>query len=112
MEQVRLGDIDAFEALVERHQRLVNGTIARMLGSNSDVEDISQQVFVRIWKSAPNYVPRAKFTTWLLKITRNLVFNELRRRTRQTHTPLFSESDDGERPIRDERTLAPDAGLA
>ena len=37
---------------------------------------------MRVWKSAKRYVPRAKFTTWLLKITRNLVFNELRRRKR------------------------------
>jgi RNA polymerase sigma factor (sigma-70 family) len=68
----------AFEQLVERHQMLVVGTVGRMLGSNSDVDDIAQQVFIRVWKSAGRYVPRAKFTTWLLKITRNLVFSELR----------------------------------
>ena len=72
------GDTAAFTQLVERHQTLVLGTVARMLGSNSDVEDIAQQVFIRVWKSAGRYVARAKFTTWLLKITRNLVFNELR----------------------------------
>src|SRR2546421_1228460 len=53
-----------------------------MLGSNSDVEDVAQQVFVRVWKSAGRYRPTAKFTTWLLTITRNLVFNEARRRKR------------------------------
>ncbi len=73
------GDTDAFEQLVERHQALVAGTVARMLGNNADVEDIAQQVFIRVWKNASRYVPRAKFTTWLLTITRNLVFNELRR---------------------------------
>src|SRR5207249_8768586 len=78
MRLVGRGDTSAFENLVERHQSLVTGTVARMLGSNSDVEDIAQQVFIRVWKSARRYVPRAKFTTWLLKITRNLVFNELR----------------------------------
>src|ERR1700730_17336777 len=75
-------DRAAFEELIERHQALVVGTVARMLGSNSDVEDIAQQVFVRVWRSAGRYVPRAKFTTWLLKITRNLVFNEMRRTKR------------------------------
>src|SRR5205807_2363250 len=63
------GDAQAFEQLIEKHQALVAGTVARMLGSSSDVEDIAQQVFIRVWKSAPRYVPRAKFTTWLLKIT-------------------------------------------
>ena len=111
MQLVRAGDMAAFEELVERHQRLVVGTVARMLGNNSEVEDIAQQVFVRVWKSAQRYVPSAKFTTWLLKITRNLVFNELRRRSRHTQLPLQVESEDNERPIRDERSLAPDASL-
>lgn len=111
MQLVGAGDTVAFEELVERHQRLVVGTVARMLGSNSDVEDIAQQVFVRVWKSARRYVPRAKFTTWLLKITRNLVFNELRRRSRHPNLPLQVESDEEERPIKDERATAPDTAL-
>jgi RNA polymerase sigma-70 factor (family 1) len=104
------GDTGAFEQLVERHQRLVVGTVSRMLGNNSEAEDIAQQVFVRVWKSANRYVPRAKFTTWLLKITRNLVFNELRRRSRHAQVPLQTELEE-ERPIRDERGVAPDASL-
>ena len=111
MQLVSAGDTVAFKELVERHQRLVAGTVARMLGSSSDVEDIAQQVFVRVWKSAKRYVPRAKFTTWMLKITRNLVFNELRRRSRHAHLPLQVEPEDEERPIRDERATAPDAAL-
>src|SRR5438876_11046244 len=92
MRLVSGGDATAFEQLVERHQALVAGTVARMLGSNSDVEDIAQQVFIRVWKSAGRYVARAKFTTWLLKITRNLVFNELRRTKRRAQVPLESEA--------------------
>jgi RNA polymerase sigma-70 factor (ECF subfamily) len=111
MELVSAGDTGAFEDLVERHQRLVWGTVARMLGSNSDVEDIAQQVFVRVWKSAIRYVPRAKFTTWLLKITRNLVFNELRRRSRHAQLPVLGESEETARPIADERATPPDASL-
>lgn len=111
MQLVSAGEAGAFEELVERHQRLVVGTVARMLGNNSDAEDIAQQVFVRVWKSARRYVPRAKFTTWLLKITRNLVFNELRRRSRHAQLPLRVETEDEERPIRDDRATAPDASL-
>jgi RNA polymerase sigma-70 factor (ECF subfamily) len=82
-----------------------------MLGNTSDAEDIAQQVFVRVWKSAKRYVPRAKFTTWLLKITRNLVFNELRRRSRHPQVPLQAEAEEEERPIRDENAVAPDAAM-
>src|SRR6266403_5526130 len=111
MKLVSHGDTSAFETLVERHQSLVGGTVARMLGSNSDVEDIAQQVFIRVWKSARRYVPRAKFTTWLLKITRNLVFNELRRTRRHAHVPIQTESEAEEIPLKDETSPMPDASL-
>lgn len=109
MRLVARGDTAAFEHLIERHQALVVGTVGRMLASNSDVEDIAQQVFIRVWKSAGRYVPRAKFTTWLLKITRNLVFNELRRSKRRAHIPIQMDPDTEERPLKDESVQAPDA---
>jgi len=80
MARIREGDMDAFRLLVETHQARVIGTISKMLGSDAESEDLAQQVFIRIWKSAPRYKPTAKFTTWLFRITRNLVFNELRRK--------------------------------
>ena len=111
MRLVARGDTVAFEKLIERHQSLVVGTVARMLGSNSDVEDIAQQVFIRVWKSASRYVPRAKFTTWLLKITRNLVFNEMRRAKRRAHAPLQPEPNVEEMQLKDESNPSPDASL-
>jgi RNA polymerase sigma-70 factor, ECF subfamily len=111
MQLVAGGDTSAFEKVIERHQALVAGTAARMLGSNSDVEDIAQQVFIRVWKSARRYVPRAKFTTWLLKITRNLVFNELRRAKRRAQVSLQPEPGAEEIPLKDEANPAPDTSL-
>jgi len=111
MRLVSGGDVTALEQLIERHQALVAGTVARMLGSNSDVEDIAQQVFIRVWKSAGRYVARAKFTTWLLKITRNLVFNEMRRAKRHPHLPVQIEPEADEIPLKDEATATPDARL-
>ena len=111
MRLVAQGDTRAFEELIEKHQALVAGTVARMLGSNSEVEDIAQQVFIRVWKSARRYVPRAKFTTWLLKITRNLVFNELRRTRRHAQVPLQADPGAEEIPLKDEINPAPDASL-
>ena len=88
MMRVRGGDRAAFAELVACHQQRVVGTVARMLGADaSDAEDIGQQVFLRVWKSAARYEPTAKFTTWLYTILRHLVFNELRRRK---HRPVSS----------------------
>ena len=75
MANVAEGDLEAFESLVEMHQHAVVGTVAKMLGNASDAEDIAQQVFIRVWKSAARYKPSAKFTTWLFTITRNLVLS-------------------------------------
>lgn len=111
MELIGAADESAFEKLIERHQALVLGTVARMLGNNSEVEDIGQQVFIRVWKNAKRYEPRAKFTTWLLKITRNLVFNEMRRHKRHPLVVLEGESESDERRFRDERSPTPAASL-
>jgi RNA polymerase sigma-70 factor (ECF subfamily) len=108
MRLVGRGDTAAFAELVQRHQALIIGTVARMLGSNSDVEDIAQQVFVRVWRNAARYAPRAKFTTWLLKITRNLVFNEMRRTKRHASVSLQPETPAREPlPIKDETAPSP-----
>ncbi len=47
MRLIGRGNTIALQELIEKHQALVAGTVARMLGSNSDVEDIAQQVFIR-----------------------------------------------------------------
>jgi RNA polymerase sigma-70 factor (ECF subfamily) len=88
MQRVATGDAGAFRELVEKHQNRVIGTIAKMLGDGRDAEDLAQYVFLRVWNSAARYEPRAKFTTWLYTITRNLVFNEIRRRERSRSDSL------------------------
>ena len=95
------GDLAAFEVLVRRHQHAVIGTAAKMLGSHSRADDIAQEVFLRAWKSAARYRPEAKFTTWLMTITRNLVFNEFRSTRRATLLPLDAEEDSPHHEIAD-----------
>lgn len=95
---VKEGDVRAFERLVELHQNTVIGTATRMLGNADDAHDVAQQVFIRVWKSAPRYEATAKFTTWLFTILRNLVFNETRRRTRRREIPLETEDQEGHTP--------------
>lgn len=105
------GDTAAFQELIERHQALVIGTVGRMLGINSDVEDVAQQVFIRVWKSAARYQPTAKFTTWLLTITRNLVFNESRRRRRHPTDTLEIHEGEETLALPDQERRAPDRTL-
>lgn len=112
MARARDGDAEAFTVLVERHQHWVIGVVAKMLGSPNEAEDLAQMVFVRVWKSAARWEPTAKFTTWLLTITRNLVFNEVRRRGRARTVPLEESEDRPPREFADHRVVSPAAALA
>ena len=82
MSRVREGDRDAFEALVLRYRQPVLNFVARTLRDLSEAEDVAQQTFVQVWKSAHRYEVTARFSTWLFTIARNLCLNELRRRSR------------------------------
>jgi RNA polymerase sigma-70 factor (ECF subfamily) len=94
MLRVKNGDVTAFEKIVAMHQGPVIGTVYRMLNNLDDAHDIAQQVFIRVWRSAPRYEPTAKFATWLYTITRNLVFNESRRRSRRKEVSIEQENED------------------
>ena len=110
MTRIGSGDEVAFEELIERHQHAVIGTVAKMLGNASDAEDIAQQVFIRLWKSAPRYKPTAKFTTFLFTIARNLVFNESRRRSRKKEFSMDEREDDFHLQTPDTQNAPPDQG--
>jgi RNA polymerase sigma-70 factor, ECF subfamily len=112
MQQVKEGDVRAFEQLVELHQRAVIGTVARMLNNVEDAHDVSQQVFVRVWRSAGRYEPSAKFTTWLFTITRNLVFNEMRRRGRKREVSMEEEKETHHREPSASERYQPDTVVA
>lgn len=111
MERIGAGDHEAFRELVERHQNAVIGTVAKMLGNASESEDIAQQVFLRIWKNAKRYRPDAKFTTYLYTITRNLVFNETRRKSRKKEVSSDEREEHSNQLVEASPDRQPDAEL-
>jgi RNA polymerase sigma-70 factor (ECF subfamily) len=76
--RVKNGDNHAFETLVYRHQQPVLNFIFRFMGGLAEAEDLTQEVFLRVWKSAGTYQPDAKFTTWLYRIATNACINKQR----------------------------------
>ncbi len=88
--QARAGDLPAFETLVRRYQGPVVHFCARMLGSIEDAEDVAQESFVRLHRHLGRLKPKAKFSTVIFGIARNLTLNYIRdgkRRGRgKTHT--------------------------
>jgi RNA polymerase sigma-70 factor (ECF subfamily) len=82
MLRVKRGDRAAFAVLVEKYKQPVMNLVYRTLHDEAEAEDLAQNVFLQVYKSAKRYESRAKFSTWLFTIARNLCLNEIRRRSR------------------------------
>jgi RNA polymerase sigma-70 factor (ECF subfamily) len=77
---IQAGDHQAFESLVRRYQRQVANLIYLTMGNRDDVDDIAQEVFIRVYRSLPKFKFDASFFSWLYRITRNLCIDEIRKR--------------------------------
>ncbi len=83
--RVARGDQSACRELVARHLKSTFGLARRMLGNDHDAEDVAQETFMRVWRYAPRWEPgRARFETWLYRVTLNLCYDRLRRRREVT----------------------------
>jgi RNA polymerase sigma-70 factor (ECF subfamily) len=98
MAKIAEGDENAFEILVRRHQTSMLNLIYRFIGDRAQAKDFSQEVFIRVWKAAKTYEPKAKFTTWIYRISANLCLNELKsaeRKWSQFRSPGSEDHDKG-----------------
>lgn len=80
IERVQKGETRAFEGLVTRHRGKVYAMIRNMIKNDADAWDLSQEVFLKVWRALPKFEARAKFSTWLFRITHNVVYDWLRKR--------------------------------
>lgn len=76
MLKLKEGDRFAFDELYDRFKARVYNYVLRYLGNVYMAEDLTQEVFVRVYMYAKNYQPNAKFSTWLFTIATNLLINE------------------------------------
>ena len=97
MSQVAGGDRAAFTRLFDRHQRRVVRFCHRFVGDTSRAEELAQDVFIKLYKSAHRYQPTAKFQTFLFRVATNTCLNELRRPGR-THEKAEALVEDDESP--------------
>ena len=110
MARIAEGDEDVFEILVNRHQTSILNLIYRFIGDRTQAKDLAQEVFLKVWQSAQNYEPKAKFTTWIYRITANLCFNELKSARRKKWFSFNRSNEDGEHTF--EETLSDSAPSA
>jgi RNA polymerase sigma-70 factor, ECF subfamily len=79
------GDERAFAEILRAYERPVFNYVLRLTGDRPLAEDLTQDVFVRVFQGLPRFSLRCKFTTWLFQVTKNRVLDELRARERRPH---------------------------
>jgi RNA polymerase sigma-70 factor (ECF subfamily) len=79
------GNEAAFGAIVRSYEKPVFNYILRLTGDRALAEDLTQEVFLRVFQGLPRFSLRCKFTTWLFQVTKNRVLDELRARERRPH---------------------------
>jgi RNA polymerase sigma-70 factor (ECF subfamily) len=108
MLRVQEGDQEAFVQLEQRYSPRVFGFFCRRLGDRAEAEDLTQEVFLRLYRYRERYQPRARFATWIFHITQNVARNALR--TRRRHPCVRLEVPTGEDDLLQE--LLADCGEA
>jgi RNA polymerase sigma-70 factor, ECF subfamily len=105
MLDVKAGDEQSFALLLQRYRSPLVNFLYRMVRNREQAEDLAQEVFIRVYRARADYVPSAKFTTWLFRIATNLALNSVRDTRHQRmeislDAPVTADAEDG-----DERTL-------
>jgi RNA polymerase sigma-70 factor (ECF subfamily) len=117
MLKVQQGDETAFPELFQRFGPRVLQYVRRLVGSEARAEEITQDVFVQIFRFRLRYRPESKLTTWVFTIATNLCLNELRRPERQLRVDLWDrkgeENEHREEPaLPDPDAIDPEQGAA
>jgi RNA polymerase sigma-70 factor (ECF subfamily) len=94
MLQVRDGDALAYEELVRRYQNRLMSLLTHLVGHRDLAEDLTQEVFLRVYRARERYVPGAKFSTWLYTIANNVASNQLRTLARRKEVNLHARPSD------------------
>jgi RNA polymerase sigma-70 factor, ECF subfamily len=106
IQRIQNGEQQAFTLLVRKYQTRVANILTRYVRSSGDIPDVSQEVFIKVYKSLPNFRGDSAFYTWLFRITVNTAKNYL---TSQSRRPPASDIDaeeadsyDGSGALKDE----------
>ena len=101
MLDVKAGDEQSFALLLHRYRTPLVNFLYRMVRNREQAEDLAQEVFIRVYRARADYVPSAKFTTWLFRIATNLALNSVRDTRHQRmevslDAPVTVDSEEGD----------------
>ncbi len=88
------GDPNAFSTIIQNYRQKIFGTVYRLTGRSDEVEDVGQDVFLRLYQSIGQLREVGVFDTWLYRLTVNTVYDHLRKKRRATDIPMADISDE------------------
>jgi RNA polymerase sigma-70 factor (ECF subfamily) len=112
LEQARVGDHEAFAAVVHLYDRRLRGIAYRVLGDRDRMDDALQEAYVRAFRALPRFRGDARVGTWLFRITYNACLDELARSRKTMHVPLDELVEQASDPAELEDALASRGELA
>ena len=95
------GDQQAFRLLFDKYKKQVINYCYRYCGHPSVAEELAQETFLRVYKAATRYRPKARFSTWLYKIATNVCLNEIRRPVYRERIESMDQALEGHEPSRE-----------
>jgi RNA polymerase sigma-70 factor (ECF subfamily) len=107
VERVLDNDLAAFEQLVSRYQNKIMAYVARMLNDHEEAEDVTQEVFIKAYRSLDSFRGASSFSTWLYRIATNLCIDRVRKRKRSPQQaysldePFDKDEESGGRDVPD-----------
>jgi RNA polymerase sigma-70 factor (ECF subfamily) len=112
MLRVQAGDAEAFPELFRRLAPRVLQYTRRLLGSQARAEEVTQDVFVQVYRFRARYQPQSRLATWVFTIATNLCRNELRRPERQLRVDLWDDERPEGPPLPDPAARTPEENAA
>ena len=94
IERAQRGDDAAFNQIVQTYRKRILGTISRLIGRPEDVEDVAQEVFVRLYYSLDQLRAPEVFEPWLYRLTSNAAYDYLRRRQKRRGEARMADLSD------------------
>ena len=101
------GDENAFSALVNRYEKLVYNIAYQYTGNTEDAADVSQDTFLKLWRSLSGFRHESSLSTWVFRIAQNCALDALRKRTVRRTVSLTVEENDGEEQGREVDLIDP-----
>ena len=90
------GDLKAYEEIISLYEKKVFSTIYYMVKNDNEIEDIAQEVFIKIYKNLGNFKEESTLYTWIYRITINVCIDEIKKRKKVVYLDETIDTEDGE----------------